>query len=989
MSVRETLELDISEALERVAAVGDALTEIARAWGDNLRDAVSQAFEDLPIVEPPPIDTTPITEEVSQAIDEATSAEQVVEVTPDVTSVAEDIQTEIDQVDASVEVDVTANTEQAQDQIDALTTSGQGAAVSLDDIGTAAESLDSVAGFAAGGGVGALSGSLGKFGPAGAAAAVGIGLTVGVFGDLYSSALEAVSVSQAYETVLGDLGVQIQDLSGGSTGLTGTIDQLTQSLGSSDEQVKNSLIRLTQLQRTSEATDTAIANTNQQFFAVAAQLRVTNPSLGEVDGIMDRMFRTIATGGPRLATLGIDLEKADIEARALEMSGKGAGESLSFAELQAAGVSLAFEQLSPNMTAITDGMDNVVITSERLQERWGDLKEELGATFLLAFQSSLEDGAEALNELVAAMEPLIRIAGVLVAEALGSVADGMEGVADVARPLASLLESLPLDGLGESSEDAGIGITLLKDALEGLANTLINGIPGLGQLFQITRLIGDIIPTEEVTEDADGAAVAIAGFADGVMDSVMAMVEAAEQTYELAAALQTAGQNALEFYNEALTNVPSVTDAFSELSDEMGTGQILESLDRSLAGTRDWVAGIQAQLAAGNENVAALMSQLGADKSRILLESYDGELTDLEDHLRRLYEAELFARQEIRAIAVEQYLIQTGETAEAARAITESYKGALLLGDATVESIDTARSAFYQNLGSLGGTELGTTESTNFAAALNITTPTTDQLAAISAIWQAATTPGEAGQVGLDTALFFAQSLGAASPLTTDQINALVGIIRGGGWYGAGTDGGGAAGQGVADGLTGQQGNVDTQAGVVATGISSAITNVGWNQIGRDVVQGIIDGLGDQLQPLRDKAGDIANAILGPLNFILRRRSPSREMYDIGVDTVAGLRLGMESQIGSIAEMSATIAEAASITPTVGQFPTGDPSGLVVGGTAPGFGATGQGTSISVTVPVTVGAGMTSEDGERIGRTAGVAASQELRRLLRLEGVVA
>jgi hypothetical protein len=168
-----------------------------------------------------------------------------------------------------------------------------------------------------------------------------------------------------------------------------------------------------------------------------------------------------------------------------------------------------------------------------------------------------------------------------------------------------------------------------------------------------------------------------------------------------------------------------------------------------------------------------------------------------------------------------------------------------------VEGVDEARSAFYTNLGTLGGTELGTAESNAFAAALNISTPTTDQLAAISAVWQAATTPGEAGQVGLDTALFFAQSLGAASPLTTDQINALVGIIRGGGWYGAGTDGGGAAGQGVADGLTGQQGNVQTQSGIVAGDISSAITNVSWNQIGRDVVQGIIDGIGDQLHGCR------------------------------------------------------------------------------------------------------------------------------------------
>jgi secreted protein with Ig-like and vWFA domain len=109
----------------------------------------------------------------------------------------------------------------------------------------------------------------------------------------------------------------------------------------------------------------------------------------------------------------------------------------------------------------------------------------------------------------------------------------------------------------------------------------------------------------------------------------------------------------------------------------------------------------------------------------------------------------------------------------------------------------------------------------------------------------------------------------------------------------------------------------------------------------------------------------------------------------MGVDTVTGLRLGMESQIASIAEVSAAVAEAATIEPTVGGFSTTNPTGLVVGGSVAGDGGNPNTTEINVTVPVTVGAGMTAEDGDRIGRTAGVAASQELRRILRLEGVVA
>ena len=986
MSVRETLELDITEALERVASVGDALTEIARAWGDNLRDAVSAAFEDLPIVEAPPIDTTAITDEVSAAIEEATAPEQTVQVEA-AGSIGEWVQAEIDTIDTSVEVDVTANTSEAQQQIDELSGAGAGATSTLEGLGSAAEGLDSAAGFAAGGGVGALTGQLRNFGPAGVAAAVGVGVTVGAFGELYSSALDAIAVQQAYDATLGELGGQLQDLSGGTTGLTGTIDKMTQSLGSSDEAVKTSLIRFGQLQRTSDATDDEIANLGQQFFGVAAQLRSTNPALGDVDQIMDRMFRTIATGGPRLATLGIDLEKADIEARALEMSGKGAGESLTFAERQAAGISLAFEQLSPNMTSITDGMGNVLIVSERLQERWGDLKEELGATFAESFLKSLEDGAGSIEEFTRSLSPFIEEVGTGLGQTLGLLSEFADLLNQVLPQLAPDQGGDTFGATGESAEEASRQIDLFKGSGEAALEVL--KLLRNNTLFQAFALAVFRVNIADTTEETNAMGESVGAAARAMAEAETQELRMIAQTIKLAAAIRTTSQTALEFYNQAVQNIPSVTKAFQELSDEVGTDQILQSLDRSLLGTQQWVQSIGDQLSAGNENVAALMSQLGADKSRILLESYSGELTDLENHLRALYEAELAARVEIRAIAVEQYLIQSGETAEAAAAITESYRAALLLGDATVEGVDEARSAFYSNLGTLGGTELGTAESNAFAAALNITTPTTDQLAAISAVWQAATTPGEAGQVGLDTALAFATMLGESSPLTVDQINALVGIIRGGGWYGAGTDGGTAAGTGVADGLSGQQGNVQTQSGIVAGDISSAITNVSWNQIGRDVVQGIIDGLGEQLQPLRDKASDIANAILGPLAFILRLASPSREMFDIGVNTVEGLRLGMESQIASIAEVSAAVAEAATIEPTVGGFSTTNPTGLVVGGSVAGDGGNTNTTEINVTVPVTVGAGMTAEDGDRIGRTAGVAASQELRRILRLEGVVA
>jgi methyl-accepting chemotaxis protein len=391
---------------------------------------------------------------------------------------------------------------------------------------------------------------------------------------------------------------------------------MTQSLGSSDEAVKTSLIRFGQLQRTSEATDAEIANLGQQFFGVAAQLRSTNPALGDVDQIMDRMFRTIATGGPRLATLGIDLEKADIEARALEMSGKGAGESLSFAELQAAGISLAFEQLSPNMTSITDGMGNVLIVSERLQERWGDLKEELGATFAESFLKSLEDGAGSIEEFTRSLSPFIEEVGTGLGQTLGLLSEFADLLNQVLPQLVPDQGGDTFGATGESAEEASRQIDLFKGSGEAALEVL--RLLRNNTLFQAFALAVFRVNIADTTEETNAMGESVGAAARAMAEAETQELRMIAQTVKLAAAIRTTSQTALEFYNQAVENIPSVTKAFQELSDEVGTDQILESLDRSLLGTQQWVQSIGDQLSAGNENVAALMSQIGADKSRNL-----------------------------------------------------------------------------------------------------------------------------------------------------------------------------------------------------------------------------------------------------------------------------------------------------------------------------------------------------------------------------------
>lgn len=92
---------------------------------------------------------------------------------------------------------------------------------------------------------------------------------------------------------------------------------------------------------------------------------------------------------------------------------------------------------------------------------------------------------------------------------------------------------------------------------------------------------------------------------------------------------------------------------------------------------------------------------------------------------------------------------------------------------------------------------------------------------------------------------------------------------------------------------------------------------------GRDVIQGLINGITSRIGGIADAVSRIAQSIPSTVRKLLDSNSPSRVMMRVGADTVQGLTMGMSSQEEQMRRQVANIA--ASMTPVpVGAVRGGD-----------------------------------------------------------------
>ncbi|MGE6594174.1 phage tail tape measure protein [Bacillus mycoides] len=131
-------------------------------------------------------------------------------------------------------------------------------------------------------------------------------------------------------------------------------------------------------------------------------------------------------------------------------------------------------------------------------------------------------------------------------------------------------------------------------------------------------------------------------------------------------------------------------------------------------------------------------------------------------------------------------------------------------------------------------------------------------------------------------------------------------------------------------------------------------------KIGKDIISGLIDGLGSMAGKVLDKVKSIGSSILDGFTGFFDIHSPSRLMRDkVGKHIGAGLAIGMENSIGIINRASQAMSEAAIPTVNVGNI------GVQANGLYQAQGVNGEfpvpGGGLAIEVPVNL-------DGREVAR---------------------
>jgi phage-related minor tail protein len=87
--------------------------------------------------------------------------------------------------------------------------------------------------------------------------------------------------------------------------------------------------------------------------------------------------------------------------------------------------------------------------------------------------------------------------------------------------------------------------------------------------------------------------------------------------------------------------------------------------------------------------------------------------------------------------------------------------------------------------------------------------------------------------------------------------------------------------------------------------------NIDLKQIGKDIIQGLIDGIKSMGTKVANAARDISNKIGEKVKSILKLGSPSKVLYSMGADAGEGLELGIKDSISKINSISAEMGKAA------------------------------------------------------------------------------
>jgi len=547
--IREELELDLRGALTSIGGLERSLNDATRSFALGIDDALTllrgiQVTADVqplaasieevaaePLIVETEADTAPAIAEI-EAIDpddiqldlfaqtdEAEAEIAAIDVEPlqlDLFADVDAVQEQLNEIKVEpVEIQVSATgAPQATEEIEELGAATVATSAGGSGLVTAIGGVSNLATISTGS-VRNLVGSLGGLGRGAGVAGFGLAAVAGVANTLFTSAVEADAVMSRFTNTLGQFGPAVETIN--VANLNMGLEELATSLGSSDEKLRESITTLFQVAQASGFSGEAAAQYSEDITALAARAVALNPALGEVGDAARTLQTTLARGGRTITAYGLSITSLEITDRAIEQTGKLAGE-LTQTERSAAGASIALERVGGTLAEdIAKGSENPTIKLKALQEQFGNVLEELGRPLI----APVFELIEAVLPLGAA---LFQIFGDIAELILPVVIPAFDGLAKVFQALATELSPI-VDEVGPAFAELGeaLGavlitlipaVVILAEAFAGIVVALVPVITFAADAIKVFALVAEELRLLEIP------AVLIAEYFDLVADAI-------------------------------------------------------------------------------------------------------------------------------------------------------------------------------------------------------------------------------------------------------------------------------------------------------------------------------------------------------------------------------------------------------------------------------------------------------------------------------------
>lgn len=657
-AAEDALTAAFASALDQAGSVADILSDsISVGISTGAADGAAALQDALNTIEPPDfladlgVDTSGVDDasgSISDLIGAESEASADIPVTVETTSVEEATQT-LDQL-AQTEQSVSDTTVQV-----GVDTSGvdQGTA-GLEQFSTGVDkaSASSAAGEVAAGG---LLSRLQTIGPAGAAAALGVGAVGFGLEEFVKSGTRSLQGTQRLERAYGDLSDQVQQIN--INGLTTDLSSLSIQTGSSAAGVKIAVANLAELGQATGATSEQTLTAGQNFGALANYIAATRPELGGAEQIATRLGRALQQGGRFALSLGLPLNStAEITQRAAEKFGVATEELTSF-QKQSAALDIVMERLGPNFKKnLDDGLKSPVVQIRSVEAA-------LKATIATAGRPIATEFVDALHTLQPLVESLVSSLGGLAGGAIAATAGGLQALTVPLQVVSTLISAIPAPVLAGAAAFV-VGSKAFSLAADG-AVKLGGSISALLTRITAARTGGGISQIFSVNTATTSQLKAVSGATEEVIASQVALKTVlAEQAVTSAAA-----------------------------GDALAAYQLSEEADTAAGSAR--VAVIEAEVAA-EAALATATSGSAADRAAAVA---------AQEALTIAQQADVVATEEA-VVAKELYATQIGivtaENTAGAAQIVAADTAATVANDALAGSLVTAEAASLSLSAALG-----------------------------------------------------------------------------------------------------------------------------------------------------------------------------------------------------------------------------------------------------------------------------------------------